>query len=77
MAGLGKAVYPVAAHRAGPIGLRRCRPAVRSRTGSSRPDRLRTDDQLAVQVTAGTPFVPFHEPRKPKVVLAPAARLPL
>jgi len=33
--------------------------------------------QLAVQDTAGTAFVPFHDPRKPNVVLAPAPRLPL
>jgi hypothetical protein len=28
-------------------------------------------------VTVGTPFVPFQEPRKPKLVLAPAATAPL
>jgi len=34
-------------------------------------------NQLAVQVTAGTLFVPCHDPRNPKLVLAPAPRLPL
>ena len=29
------------------------------------------------QETVGTLFVPFDDPRKPKVVLAPAPRLPL
>ena len=33
--------------------------------------------QVAAQATAGTPFVPFQLPMNPKVVLAPAATLPL
>ncbi|GAA2394719.1 hypothetical protein Cme02nite_54690 [Catellatospora methionotrophica] len=39
--------------------------------------RLGSRNQLAVQVTVGTAFVPVWEPRNPKVVPAPAARLPL
>ncbi|GIF08291.1 hypothetical protein Asi03nite_58290 [Actinoplanes siamensis] len=34
-------------------------------------------NQTAVQLTAGTEFVPVQEPRKPKDVLAPAPRPPL
>ncbi|GAA1393591.1 hypothetical protein GCM10009662_02250 [Catellatospora coxensis] len=68
---------PVAAHPAGPIGLRRCRPTAWSRAGVTPDPAPNVGDQLAVQVTAGIPFVPFHEPRKPKFVLAPADRLPL
>jgi hypothetical protein len=32
---------------------------------------------VAVHVSVGTPFVPFHEPMNPNVVLPPADRLPL
>lgn len=33
--------------------------------------------QLALHDTVGALLLPFHDPMKPKVVLAPAARLPL
>jgi hypothetical protein len=46
--------------------------------GAGPPGGGETDvPQLAAQETAGTLLVPFQEPRNPKLVLAPAPRLPL
>lgn len=41
------------------------------------PGLLLRQVQLATQETAGTLLTPFHDPMNPKVVLAPAFRLPL
>jgi hypothetical protein len=55
------------------------RRGTRDRTGQARerPARTVAGVQLAVQDAVGAVLVPFHQPRKPKVVLAPAARLAL
>ncbi|GGN69119.1 hypothetical protein GCM10010112_34270 [Actinoplanes lobatus] len=47
------------------------------RSQRNAPARRSSTDQLAVQVSAGTLFVPVQDPRNPNDVVPPAATLPL